>query len=141
MILCVDPGKHECGIAVFAGQRLMRAALVKTAWGPATPSGVCSRAYVEKMQVYSRGRKKVDPDDLIEVSNAGGRVAANCAEVILQQPREWKGQVPKKIMHERMWGILSPAEAAVLKALACPPGKRHNVYDAVCIGLKNLGRM
>ena len=55
-------------------------------------------------------------------------------DTILVKPAEWKGQVPKKIMNERVLSKLSAQERAIVK-------DNHNAIDAVGLGLHVLGRL
>jgi len=58
-------------------------------------------------------------------------------------PREWKGQVPKRIHQPRIIKALTDEERAEMDKDLAPYTKslRHNALDAVGIGLKYLRRM
>jgi hypothetical protein len=57
---------------------------------------------VERMQVYMRG--KGDPRDLLALAAIGGGLfrAFGDAEPVGPLPREWKGQVPREVMGNRI---------------------------------------
>lgn len=64
-------------------------------------------------------------------------------------PIEWKGATPKSIHHERVWARLADRERMVvndafsrrgMNGKPLPASKRHNVLDAVGLGLFALGR-
>lgn len=174
MQLYVDPGLRACGAAVFDGAALVAAALpVGTQDGDmrrpreragilvamagavrrwADSIGSIERLIVELPQIYPRGHQLApkagtDPNDLVHLAAVVGALSAAFAtvetEIVL--PAEWKGQIPKKIMHARVvgdsikTGILAPAEKAVLPKL--PVSKLHNTLDAVAMGLVDVGRM
>jgi hypothetical protein len=98
---------------------------------------------IEKPQVYTQSKLKGDPNDLITLALMAG---ATCAvlgkktQVAEYLPRQWKGQVPKEIMANRIAGKLSQTEHGVIEM---PRAKsyRHNVWDAVGIGLHHLKRI
>ncbi len=134
--LAVDPGVHQCGYARGDGARLTAAGMHETAGRPLRWDH--GTAVSEIPQVY-QGRK-VRTSDLVDLAAAAGRVCA-LHSVRYYRPGSWKGQVPKKIHHARMWEKLDENETAILKALDVPKGLRHNVYDAVCLLLRAYGRM
>ena len=57
-------------------------------------------------------------------------------------PAAWKGQVPKKIHHPRILRSLSEVEREIVLDVLdlLPASTRHNVLDAVGIGLWALKR-
>lgn len=57
-------------------------------------------------------------------------------------PKKWKGQVPKEIHHDRHLPKLRQEEKSVLSAAFAQitNSKRHNVKDAICLGLWRLKR-
>jgi len=109
--------------------------------------GSVSRLAIELPQVYSRhhqtaAKAGTDPNDLIQLAAVVGALCNAFESVdtqIVYLPAEWKGQVPKDIMHRRAAERLNAEEAACLPSLA--KSKIHNVLDAVSIGLVVLGRM
>ena len=166
VVLTVDPGLAGCGCAWWS-LSASRWSLLRAAFAPAAPleagaargavwmaavDGVRRAAAavpppgvvaVEAMQVYGRG--KGDPADLIALAAVGGGVLAAfpAARPVAVLPAEWKGQVPRDVMGERVAGKLRgerPLPAGVdaaWSAVAVPPRKTHlnDVLHAVGIGL------
>lgn len=95
---------------------------------------------IEKMQVYKRS--KGDPEDLIDLSILGGRLSTLGLECRFVEPAAWKGQVPKTVVERLVRERLTASENETLREalVGIAAGKRHNVYDAVGIGLHHLGR-
>lgn len=145
-MIYVDPGVHGSGVAYFETGALVSAEY-RHAPLFARESCVC-----EIPQIYPHGAKagrRVDPQDLIALAVAAGRMTGQVPTRYVL-PAEWKGQVPKDVQHARMWKALSPAEQVILRAVVpcrTPKSARpslsllHNVYDAVCLGLKMEGRL
>ena len=63
----------------------------------------------------------------------------NKVEFVL--PKEWKKQVPKDIMLERIVNRLSDSEKAILESKRLIKSKKHNVVDAIGLGLYKIGRL
>lgn len=100
---------------------------------------------IEQPQVYVGRKNKGDANDLIRLANVVGACAAGGvgARVRLITPNRWKGQMPKPVHHRLMRSKLNVSEKALLAKLVSdvPEGKRHNVFDAVCLALWAAGRM
>ena len=161
-VIAIDPGIRNLGIAEFDDGKLQRAALIRNPvkkGDDLTAAWAMSRAVrewlgvevfisavgVEIPRVYRAQFQKGDQNDLISLAMFAGVVLArirvnneHCQRVRLY-PYEWKGQadadtvIPRRIMER-----LSPAE--VEKIQPCPESLRHNVIDAIGIGLKMIGR-
>jgi hypothetical protein len=71
----------------------------------------------------------------LKVGELKGRFEAVGCRVELVQPRTWKHQVPKHIHHARASKVLTDAERELMAS------KRHDVWDAVALGLWKLGRL
>jgi len=100
------------------------------------------RVVVEWPQVYQGSKQKGDPRDLLTLAGVDMAIAASIParrNVSRYLPREWKGQVNADVMLERILARLEPEEMARLEA--CPASLRHNMIDAIGIGLKALGRL
>lgn len=167
MRVCVDPGIRGCGAAIFLGGSLLKAAYVPAGpdgdgvvgravqsaravvvwigqqnldWGPSW-NGYPIRLVIEWPQVYRAGRGRGDPNDLLGLAAVDGALAAICLDykVVTYLPREWKGQVPKDVMVERIKSRLTPEELTRVELPA--KSLQHNVYDAIGLGLKDLGRL
>lgn len=155
-LLCVDPGLRGCGVAMFKEGTLVEAAYVKNpvesgrgyAAHAALGRAVCKshsiahRVVIEHPRVYpGSAQQKGDLNDLLDVVAVGAAVAtfAHAAEVATVFPSDWKGQVPKETMTERIRRSLTDAERAAIQK--CPASLMHNVLDACGIGLHALGRL
>lgn len=158
MILSVDPGLRHCGVALWRGHDLVVAQLVtgekdtgvrdSEAWWTMVDNVVTwAKAYgpldvivSEFPKVYSVGKSKGDPEDLLQLAAiVGGIVCRERAVSKIVRPYEWKGQVPKDIMTGRILSKLSPLEQRIIPKLAA--SKLHNVIDAIGIGLRHVGRL
>jgi hypothetical protein len=139
VLITVDPGQ-SVGVATWNGRQL---------WGCGSGSYPINPTkgdivWIESQVIYPHS--KADPNDILTLAREAGRVAGRCeafgAEVFWVKPSDWKGQLPKEIQHRRVWAALTEAEQATLTQ-ACrgmAPSKRHNVLDAVGIGLWVLKR-
>jgi hypothetical protein len=110
------------------------------------------RVTIELPQSYRAGAQPGDQNDLITLAVIcgawAGLAASHGVTAEYVKPAAWKGQLDKSIWHARMIDPkqahpLDPAERAVL---AAAPGVklktvRHNIYDAVCMGLVLQGRI
>lgn len=136
MILAIDPGT-DTGWALFddAGR------LVSCGLGDPPPVGIDTfRVLIECPRLRPHER---NPQDILKLAvKAGewGGVYRPRAEYL--SPNDWKGSVKKDTSHARIWNVLTAAEQGVVdravRGLA--PSKRHNVLDAVGIGLHGVGR-
>ncbi len=163
VLVAVDPGLRGCGVAVFRDGVLVDASYVRSAClkerGPvawrlmvaALAAHVESVApdatelVVELPQVYPQGRYRknvpfANPADLIELAAVVGGVAtsSNATLAFALLPREWTGGVPKGERNTATEGQLAPEELAAYRP--CVKSLRHNVTDAVGLGLHYLGR-
>lgn len=152
MILAIDPGLRACGAAWFENDILVRAELVsvkkvesdaKAFVAMAHAVGVTSAAVtelaVEYPQQYARAPS---PRDAVQkLVGVIGALSVTFAKSNTEYyfPRQWKGQVPKSVMHRRILGRLSDEEKAIIPGLAA--SKLHNVLDAIGIGLHHVGRL
>lgn len=133
----VDPGVHASGVAVFRARELVHAEY--RADPLQSESTVAWRCVCEKPQVYNTGEAR--KGDLIDLAIAAGRMTSALPTEYIT-PAQWKGSAKKGPMHERMFGLLSPEERELLARSLDGVRKtlHHNVFDAVCMGLKWLGR-
>lgn len=157
LVASIDPGKHSAGVAVFYNEQLQLAKYVerkgehlakhvRTAIGHGR--AVAGKQFgplelvIEIPQIYQRAYQKGDQNDLIWVAFEAGRMlqAIEPTRYVTVLPREWKGQTPKDVMCRRIESKLGPLE---LERVKLPKAKslHHNVWDAVGIGLKYLGRL
>lgn len=140
-VISIDPGVHQTGIAVWDGGQLIAALLTPT--DELLPLSDANVIVVELPQVYVRARSKGDPNDLINVAFAAGKVVGSLRSdettVTTVKPAAWKGQVPKHIIEARVKKALSATELD--NVVQCKPNLMHNVWDAVGIGLAYMGRL
>ena len=129
----VDPGKDACGVAEWRDGGLIFVELRVHPLPASDAMCVC-----EKPQVYRGSR--VRTADLIDLAIAAGRMTGALGTFYVL-PAAWKGQLPKKLQHERMMRALSPDERDVLASVKCAKHLLHNVFDAVSLGLVELGRL
>lgn len=149
-LISLDPGLRGSGIAWWSATGSLRhVAYVrnpeKTGNGPEAWAGYERVALYDNRadylvsevpQVYRAGASKGDPDDLLQLAGVVGvfSVLVSADVRIGVKPREWKGQVPKDVHHARLIKTLSEADLEKINT-AAPPSLRHNVLDAVGIGL------
>ena len=156
MKISVDPGKKEAGIAVWEDGELACAFLARgedwdlTAFQAyATllqrfPEQVIHgcELIIERPQIYQQKHLKGDPNDLVLLAYMAGAFAGYIGSFkpVLYYPREWKKQVPKKIMVERIKSKLSKDEH---RRVELPRAKslHHNIWDAIGVGLFRVGRL
>lgn len=166
--LAVDPGIRGCGVALFSdydtpGERAVLVcagyaknpcpdgngphesatmALAVADWFDAIPRDrpYPDRLALEYPRVYPGPRQKGDQNDLLPLAGVVCALAAHFpfAEVVRYFPRDWKGTVDPDVMIERIQGRLEPSEVKAVES--CPKWLRHNLWDAVGIGLKSVGR-
>jgi hypothetical protein len=161
-LVSMDPGKKLLGLAIFkrTTKELTRAVLIKGdepallgvavadflfVEKPMRPKNLCFVSEYPQVYRFSKG----DPNDLLPLSECVGAVKAALLshELIAGPeywatylPREWKGQVPKDVMVSRIQERLSKDERARVE-LPRAKSLSHNVWDAIGIGLKALGRL
>lgn len=126
-LISVDPGVQGSGVCFWVDGKLVEAQYRSEAvdWQP-TAVVVC-----EQMKVYPGARFAAD---LLDVAFAAGRVCAFYPNTIKVPAAEWKGQVPKKIHHERLKKNASPQELEVLGRTKVIPSLMHNVIDSYGLG-------
>ena len=142
-VLSIDPGLRKCGCALWYLDGTLR-----RAWTARAPAGTgrgleawvkmvraikiapdINTLVVEQMQVYRD--KKTGADDLLELTGVLGSIAwrFSGAEKHGYKPAEWKGQVPKKVMRERLKQRLTKEELNNIQK-----GATHDAWDAIGIG-------
>ena len=149
-LLAIDPAsldakKNLTGWAWFYNGSLARCADTRNVLGFGSNFiGTTFDRVVVEMPVYYPQNNKADVNDLLRLAFAAGalsHVVACKTAVELVPPREWKGTVKKEVMNNRVFYRLCEIEQDVVTK-SCPTKvKRHNVLDAVGIGLHALGRL
>jgi hypothetical protein len=94
---------------------------------------------IEIPRIYL-GKGKGDLNDLIDLAVLAGGLSTLGTSAYFVTPSEWKGQTPKDVMAVRVRAKLTPQELALFNACDCPASLRHNVLDAIGIGLWKIGR-
>lgn len=137
----IDPGKNDAGIAIWDKKNLDLAFYIR---GPRLDCAIkdklrnrkISHIFGEKPKVYPIGRSKGKPEHLIDVSISLGVMVGSIIQintkVIYFEPWQWKGQVPKQVMIDRIKKEL-PTKSHI--NVLGPPSKIHNTWDAVGVGL------
>lgn len=156
MLLAVDPGLRGCGVALFSGQNLIRCAYLRgskdakdgAAWACMAQEvwewagADATRIVSEFPKVYSAGKSKGDPEDLLQLAGVVGALSALFSGTVqVVRPYEWKRQVPKDIMTSRIINRLTGPEGEVARHGMPARSYQHNVWDAIGIGLHALGRI
>ncbi len=94
-------------------------------------------------RMYQVARQEGDQNDLPPLAGVDCAIAAMfpSASVTTYYPDEWKGgQVPKRVMNDRVWERLTPDEQSRV-ARRARGSLDHNTLDAVGIGMRYLGRL
>ena len=160
-LVSIDPGTEETGISLYRDGALVDVDVlrVKRSVGnrEQRASGMgrlavervrtwCAggaRTVLEYPQVYKHGPgAEVDPDDVLCLVLVLGHLwgtfhGTEGFKVELVRPATWKGQVPKKIMNNRIIATLTKAEQQLVHDKV---RSNHNAIDAVGIGLWALRR-
>lgn len=161
MLVSIDPGVRLAGVACWDDGELTAAWLVRAPkdggylpWEQIAISVVAEIAdrqpplgmdlAIEKPQIYHQSKQRGDQGDLIDVALAVGAIAARFAMyqggvTFTYLPQAWKGSAPKDVMVERIKRRLTPEEHARID-LPRAKSLRHNVWDAIGIGLHQLKR-
>jgi hypothetical protein len=147
-MIAIDPGKRHLAWAEFIDNRLADCGLAE-----GTPRELRlaleeiglrrELTVIECPQIYPSRRWRGDPNDLIDVAvTAGVAAGVLCrrGKVEYVRPGTWKGAVKKPIMLVRIINVLGSDERMLLEACGVTRGNRHNVIDAIGLGLWRLGR-
>lgn len=134
---------------VACGVRSKKCALPDPVAAGRDPSTAIVEIFGERPKIYPNS--KAPPSDIITLAIRAGEAigpyrypppGTEPAKVTYYEPWEWKGSVAKNVHHSRLWAVLGPEEKAIVHeaALGMAPSKRHNLMDAIGIGLFALGR-
>lgn len=144
MFYAVDPGKKRSAVAAFRANEFVGVWFASDGSMEMKENQVGSVA-MEMPQSYPSSA--VPPQDLLDLAAAGMAVSARLAKPLsnirLIKPSEWKGQVPKNITQKRIERFLTMSERICLERCLqlVTPSLRHNLYDAVGLGLFALKRV
>jgi hypothetical protein len=141
-LLAVDPGA-DAGWARYRDNGILEACGLNT---HAMTQDI-TRCVIERPMIYPGGRQKARPNDIIKLAvragEWGGRVDAHVGiQSEYVEPHKWKGTIAKDACHARIWATLTPDERTIVDkaSTGVAPSKRHNILDAVGIGLWSVGR-
>lgn len=161
-LIAIDPGVRMCGYAIFNKRKLAEAGIVRTKYdnlysqvfvltnllsNEIIYSKPCVEPFnnfvIELPVVYDKKQQKGDPNDLIRLAFVAGAITrglcgSHFPRALTPTPREWKGTLKKEIHHERIKRACPEAEPIALKTAKT---YRHNVYDAIGLGLWALERI
>ena len=145
-LLAVDPGTNVTGWASFVDTRLvpcgcwradgLLAMLAEVRLACENTTYSYERTVIERPQVYAQRKWRGDPNDLIGVALVAGAVAALFPPVDFVLPHTWKGSATDVVVEKRVRAALAPDELLIVGRKA-----RHDVWDAVGLGLWSLGRL
>ena len=143
-MMSIDPGTKVIGWALWQDSKLFRCGLARGKDWIRTVSNVPKEelelVVIEDQQIYRSS--SIDAHSLLKLARVvGGTVFhLQAGDVKLVKPREWKGQVPKKICNSRTLQKLQMSEKVAVELAQCPEGLKHNMIDAIGIGLFYLRR-
>lgn len=166
IVVSIDPGIRGTSAAVFsdakliacayvenpakAGSRIAEAALVAEETGDWIRSHRVhvDALWIEWPRVYQAGggrTKGQDPNDLRALCAIGGAIAVMFLEstrVCTVEPHAWKGTMTKDVTAVRVLSKLRAEEKSIMAAAhrEVAASLRHNITDAVGIGLYGVGR-
>lgn len=133
-MISIDPGVEYYACAVWDSR--LRAVGLSPITAPLPV--VDHELVIEKPQVYRHAKAR--NSDIVDLAVAAGRIAAQGEDAVYWYlPRVWKGQVPKKVHHERICAALTETERTVLDGWTKRDLK--HILDAVGLGLYHLGRL
>ncbi len=137
--LSIDPGTKEMGWALWEDNELSICGLARGKnWAEtvqALPKFTIRKLIIEDQQIYKRS--PINAHSLLAVARVVGAVLAyyNFPTFDLVSPAKWKGQLPKDVCNRRTLSKLTESELRQLEIAPCPPSLKHNLIDAVGIGL------
>lgn len=162
MILTLDPGKKEAGVALWEDGSLVDAWLTRAkkeraeqlTWHYATAQQVyediterghridtISTFVGECPEVYPGKHQKGRQSDVVELALVTGAVGAlvQPETITIYLPKEWKRNVPKEIVEKRVNRRLYDEEKERIEWCKATT-LWHNIYDGIGIGMKYLRR-
>lgn len=153
LVVGVDPGTSGLGVAAVLNGTLLDARYISGEGGALHPLretaygfeqwllaiadfGLPDLARIEIPQVYTAAQQKGDQRDLINLAVVAGQCLEVCGSVgvlagSLVTPAQWKGQLPKGVMQDRLRKELGEQVDAIEFPKAT--SLHHNVWDAIGI--------
>ncbi|MES2155918.1 MAG: hypothetical protein V4510_12355 [bacterium] len=149
-LISIDPGANACRARWFSG------VLDSCGRWPSFDIQTCDTAVIESQVIIPRFTR--NPASIIDLAHKAGAAAAafgwpeDDTRVTWVRPQSWKGSTRKPtaardwasyVIHRKVVQALSAAEIAIYTVALndFPPGERHDLADAVGIGLWKLGRL
>lgn len=144
-LVAIDPGVKNLAWARFDDGALTACGLSRADYTQGHAAALAPHAEPDVLVLEQMTPRDIpNAADLIAVTHTGAYVAGFLCPCVLRYPtaQQWKGSVPKRIHHDRIAKVLSPAERAVIAEVAVrvPAGLLHNVWDALGLGLWGLER-
>ena len=142
--LSIDPGTKDMGWALWEDNELQICGIARGKdWVEsvqALPKFTIERLTIEDQQIYRRS--PINAHSLLAVARVVGAIVAyyNFPRFLLVPPAQWKGQLPKNVCNQRTLSKLTEDELHQVDVAPCPASLRHNLIDAVGIGLWATGR-
>lgn len=163
LTICIDPGKHGCGLSMFSGPTLAHAEYISGRVGPghhpllepvhgveaffegAAMLGTIDLVIVERPKIYDAAHQKGDQRDIADLLIVAGGLllaAGRVAKAVMPiEPAQWKGQTPTEIIEHRLEKHLSAEERGRIEWPTARKTLAHNVVDAIGIGMWHAGRI
>lgn len=152
MLLAIDPGT-DTGWALFGNAGALLACGLEVPNPDLLGSGMRVLVEVPKFRPGDP-----NPQSLIVLALKAGEWGGRYLQREYLTPNDWKGSTPKDVSHRRIFAKLDPTElgelvkgckgvsprlAPINEAIAgglSKSDKRHNILDAIGIGLHGVGR-
>lgn len=138
-LMAIDPSTRGHGIACFIGKKLVYASYVRPhLLQPFAIRNSSKELIIEVPQKY--GPTGPSASSLIQLSFAAGFAAGMLLfeDLVQIYPRQWTGRIKKE---ERIPRVIEAITEEERLSMSMPTESlRHNVWDAVGIGLFRLGR-
>jgi Holliday junction resolvasome RuvABC endonuclease subunit len=170
-VIAIDPSINNCGLAVFKNKELKRYELLHPTVKKKSHYLEKARSMAQKIEeVYDyyedRGRTKLvteipqhfgasergflsrESGSMLKLSFLAGMIYNIAPDTITYEPNEWKGQLPKCVVRNRLLRPYPDIKLFGKKEIHCPDCKRshkihdldHNIVDAIAIGHFHIWR-
>lgn len=147
-LVTIDPGVHHWGVAVWdeeeGNQPRVQLTYAQLVQKIEDLDDLCAdKVVIEKPFTIGNRAFRGKTDSLIDLAVVVGRLyerfEAGGSEIVLLTENQWKGGVPKEVMHRRCRDKLASWEESRIEL---PKNKKRqlDVWDAVSIGIKVLKR-
>ena len=149
VLVSIDPGKKKAAWAAFVGSKLAVCGMEKGKDPISTADAVWKAIFDLHLGPIDEAVCEIPQhvwagsvSDVVAVSLMAGAILAQlpARTRTFVEPRRWKGGRPKHIDHRLTDKTLDESERAILDACGVAKSLRHNVKDAVGVGLNALKR-